>query len=355
MDQKHELNYNRKRYKYPARYDIEQTLGKFAQRDFVEEFANNRGIFITKATREQLADKLSYFFYDDDDIEEIRDVAYKTSRTQTLSGFSVSLKEGAGLVDSIRNAFQNNEFDSHVDVSPLIKTNNTDFEEYKSEVTYNSKKPGRIEFLQEESITFDLIVRKTAENDYQILTVGNKATDDSICKKIIKKSIKKRGNIVSLDHDDLTTPQTIVFFDNLANDGIQGEWNLLEVRKLTLRRGEDEIQDASTNDLVGISQAVLDGDNLRHNSFVKQTEENGYRFMSMTYRFAHNSEPYIIDIKAEFKLRPKLYVVDVVEFYEVFGTKGVKLKKEMNPSFRYEVKDKLWNSSRRIFEETKNE
>ena len=31
----------------------------------------------TKATRDQLADKLSRFFYDDDDIEEIRDVAKK--------------------------------------------------------------------------------------------------------------------------------------------------------------------------------------------------------------------------------------------------------------------------------------
>lgn len=353
MDKRSGLEYDRKRYKYPTRYDVEQTLGKFARKEFVEDFSKARGIFVTKATRDQLAEKLSYFFFDDDDIEEIRDVAYKTSRTQTLSGFSVVLDEGAGLVDSIKTALTNNEFDKHVEVGPLTRTGNQEIEEYKAEVTYVSKKPGRIEFLQEESRTFDLVVRKSSETEYQVLSVGNKATDDKVCQRIVKKSIKRRGKILSLDFDDLSTPQTIMFFDELANDGIQGDWNLLEVCKLVLRRGEDEQEDVSPEELLGINQAVLDGDNLRNNSFVKQTEKNGYRFMSMTYRFEHKEEPFVIDIRAEFKLRPKVYQVDVAEFYEVDGVTGIHQKKIMDPELMYIVKDKLWNSSRRIFKEVR--
>ncbi len=355
MDQRQELSYNRKKYKYPARYDIEQTLGQFAKREFVEDFAKSRGIFITKATRIQLADKLSRFFYDNDDIEEIRDVAYKTSRTQTLSGFSVILEEGAGLVESIRTALTNNEFDEHVSVGPLVKSKNTENEEFICEVTYISKKPGRIEFLQEESRSFNLVVRKTSDKEFQVLTVGNKATDDSICKRIVKKSVSRRGKIVSLDVDDLTTQQTIYFFDDLANDGIQNEWNLLEVCQLVLKKGDDEddLELASPQELIGISQAVLDGDNLRTNSFVKQTETNGYRFISMTYRFEHISKPCIIDIKAEFKMRPKVFVIDIIQYYELEGTDANRVIRDMKPSFKYEVKDKLWNCSRRIYKEVK--
>lgn len=357
MDKRQELNYNRKKYKYPARYDIEQTLGQFAKREFVEDFAKSRGIFITKATRVQLADKLSRFFYDNDDIEEIRDVAYKTSRTQTLSGFSVKLEDGAGLVESIRTALINNEFDEHISVGPLVKSNNTENEEFICEVSYISKKPGRIEFLQEESRSFSLVVRKTNDKEFQVLTVGNKATDDSICKRIVKKSISRRGKIVSLDVDELTTRQTICFFDELANDGIQNEWNLLEVCQLVLKKGDDddddELEMASSQELIGINQAVLDGDNLRNNSFVKQTETNGYRFISMTYRFAHTVKPCIIDIKAEFKMRPKVFVIDIIQYYELEGPNVDREVREMEPSFKYEVKDKLWNCSRQIFKEVK--
>ncbi len=354
MDQRQELNYNRKKYKYPTRYDVEQTLGQFAKREFVEDYAKLRGIFITKATRVQLADKLSRFFYDDDDIEEIRDVAYKTSRTQTLSGFTVKLEEGAGLVESIRTSLTNNEFDDHVTVGPLVKSKNRD-DEFTCEVSYISKKPGRIEFLQEESRSFNLVVRKLSAVEYDVLTVGNKATDDSVCKKIVKKSVKRRGKIVSLSVDDLTTPQTISFFDDLASDGIQNEWKLLEVCQLVLRKGEEEedIEIAPANELLGISQAVLDGDNLRGNSFVKQTEKSGYRFISMTYRFEHVSKPCIIDIKAEFKLRPKVFVIDIIQYYEIEGVEAERIAKDMEPSFKYEVKDKLWNSSRRIFKAVK--
>jgi len=356
MDQRQELNYNRKKYKYPARYDIEQTLGQFAKREFVEDFAKSRGIFITKATRIQLADKLSRFFYDNDDIEEIRDVAFKTSRTQTLSGFTVKLDEGAGLVESIRTALTNNEFDKHVDVGPLVKSDDTENEEFVCEVTYISKKPGRVEFLQEESRSFNLVVRKTSDKEFQVLTVGNKATDDSICKRIVRKSVNRRGKIVSLDLDELTTKQTICFFDDLANDGIEKEWNLLEVCQLVLKKGdeeEDDLEVASPQELIGISQAVLDGDNLRSNSFVKQTETNGYRFISMTYRFEHTTKPCVIDIKAEFKMRPKVFVIDIIQYYELEGPTSNRVIRDMEQSFKYQVKDKLWNCSRRIYKEVK--
>lgn len=355
MDQESILSYNRKRFKYPSRYDIEQTLGKFAKREFVEEFANARGIFISKATREQLADKLSYFFYDDDDIEEIRDVAYKTSRTQTLSGFTVKLEEGEGLVESIRTALTNNEFDSYVSVGPITKSSNSndEFEEYSCEVEYISQKPGKIEFLQEESRSFSLVIRKQDDEEYQVLTVGNKATDDGICKKIVKKAIKRRGNIISLDIDELSTIKTIQFFDQLANDGIQGDWTLLEVCQLAIRKGDDEVEEIGSSDLAGINQAVLDGDNLRENNFVKQTEKSGYRFLSTVYRFAHKSEPFIVDIKAEFKLRPKVYIIDIPEFYVIEGVDSERVATDMPPDLKYEVKDKIWNSSRRIFREVR--
>ena len=80
------MKYNDRKFKYPARYDLEQVLGYISKRSFVEDFAKKRGIFFSKTLREDLGGLLSLFFFDHYDLVEIQESAYRSSESQNYTG-----------------------------------------------------------------------------------------------------------------------------------------------------------------------------------------------------------------------------------------------------------------------------
>lgn len=349
------MDYNRKKYKYPAKYDLEQTLGEFAKRGFVDQFAQARGIFITKANQSELASHLSHFFYSHDDLEEIRDVAYKTNAKDALAGFIMHAEDESGdpvkLLQELRDS---GELGDDVEIGPIKLETRTGEEIYEGSYSYVNKKPGRIEFLQEENRAFDFKIKKTDENEYQILVNGGKPSDSSVFRKLIKKKLGKKARYEDMDQLQLSSSQTIEFFDRLANDGLGDDWEVLEVLQLVVRRGNDESdeEELTEDQLSGITQAVLDGKNLRENSFVKETESRGYRFTSMTYRFHHVSIPHYIDIKAEFKYRPKVFIVDILSYQKNIGRDELHLVPELlDSAIKVDIQMEFWRTAKNIFSE----
>lgn len=53
--------------------------------------------------------------------------------------------------------------------------------------------------------------------------------------------------------------------------------------------------------LSGISSAILKGDGLRNNDFVKECMSQGFIFSSMSYKFSHKTRPITIVIDVNFK------------------------------------------------------
>jgi len=90
-------------------------------------------------------------------------------------------------------------------------------------------------------------------------------------------------------------------------------------RSYKLEDGEDDLKELSGDELVGIFQAVLEGKNLRENSFVKKLVESGYRFNAMSYEFEHIERVKILQLKAEFKGRAKVFEVSIVTTSENVG------------------------------------
>lgn len=340
--------------KYPTRYEVEQTLTDFCTRVFVDKFAQSRGVFITKAIQDELSEHLSGFFFDHFDIEEIRDAAYKRNSSNTLAGFVVTSQDEAfdpvHALDTLRGS---NDLEKGVVLGAIVEEVNADgSKQFKGSMEYVDKKPGRIEFLQEEVRRFDYTIKSIDENSYQVLVECQKSNDAKVFENLVKKKTGKDVRSETLDADNLSAKNTISFFDELANKGMPTEWRLVEVKQLIFRKGKsenEEVEEVDAEELSGITQAILDGNNLRENKFVKQSEESGYRFTAMTYEFEHKNNPLIIQIRAEFKSRPKVFEVGIHDFKHREGLQEKITKAELSDREEIELKTYIWQRSKEIY------
>ena len=92
------------------------------------------------------------------------------------------------------------------------------------------------------------------------------------------------------------------------------EWKLTDIINVTVNKDEKSIDDENdettsgeidasepTGRLSGISSAILKGDGLRNNDFVKECMSQGFIFSSMSYKLSHKTLPITIVIDVNFK------------------------------------------------------
>lgn len=362
-------------HKYPSQYELEEVLTSITNRSFLNAFAQGKGIFITNISHKQLASEISNYFLDEKDLETIRREAYQININHTLSGFLISSKDKTFSLKKVYdNIFENSRQKEGQRLTQLIKLNTVD-NQFKGSIEYNKKRAGRIEFLQDEISSFDFYLKEQQEGIWLVEIDCNRSTDTRELKELFLNNILKSSyEIETIDQDALTTELTITFFDNIAKNSMANEWNFLDVKHLTLRKGKDidspleddaiieneesetsEIKELEeTEELIDITQAILQGKNLRENSFVKQSVKSGYRFTAMTYEFQHKISPHIIQIKAEFKGRPKVFEVSIINYEQLLGLAQMRQNISLSPSENRSMRSDFWNKSKSIYEELVN-
>ncbi len=360
------MNQKENTYKYPTRYELNLTLSELTTRAFAERLAKSKGIFFPKGLQSEIADSLSSLFWGHSDLEKIRNAAYNSKVKKTLAGFIVRTEDTEfdlpRFLDTLR---RNNTLGKDYELGPLRKMSIQDSKEnmlkdtarttYKSSLNYIKRKPGRIEFLSEEIRQFDFTIEERNDSEWKILVECQKSTDANEIKKIIETQAPKNSiNIDQLEYDLLSPKETIEFFDKLADVGMSKDWRIEDIKYLIFRRGEDEEEEEATEEqLSGIRQAKLDGTNLRQNPFVKQSEKSGYSFTAMTYRYEHKTKGIVIQISAEFKMRPKVFEISITNYWTRVGIGSDSNMIKEKPPIRkeLEIKSHFWNRARQLFNE----
>ena len=302
---------------YPNKFALQVSLNDFCSRRFVDIFAQERGIFISNATQSDLGDYLSGLFFDRDDLSQIHHEALHVYKKNSLSGFWVSTNgDGINLLDELeRSIGKIVEPKNSMTLGQIIKKDGLGDDYFIGSVGYLQRQPGRVEFLNEVERSFEFYIKEVEPNRWQILVDGHRAQDAQILEDWFPTFSVRNYQVVTIDQGELNNSETVAFFDQLSTEGMSEAWEFTQVKKITLRKSntqDDEEETRNETDqsvLSGISQAILEGKDLRHNSFVKQCENGGYRFTAMTYEYSQKEHPYVIEIRAEFKGRPKLFEV----------------------------------------------
>lgn len=354
-------------YKYPSCYELREILGTIANRPFLNEFAQSRGVLITHVDRKNLAYELSNLFYDEADLELIRKAAYKIANNHNLSGFTVtSSNEKFDLKTAYESVRTNGRFPVGIKLDALQKLGSDNKFDYKGALEYTYAKPGRIEFIQNETLSFDFFMKHLGGSSWQVEIDCARSNDARELRDLFERHVLSTSeNMDLINQDDLIDQKTIVFFDELANGGLDSKiWRFLDVKDLTVRRGKDEDEQEQDEDedenseepkkptkaeLTGITQAILKGKNLRDDPFVKSCESNGYRFTMMTYEFEQIKGPSVITIKAEFKGRPKVFEVGISAVQAKTGKGTVLVQSSLSANENWLMRSTFWNNAKVIF------
>ncbi|WP_319268729.1 hypothetical protein [uncultured Draconibacterium sp.] len=343
------------KYKHPEPYELEEVFANFSSTTFVRNFAKEKGIFMPNAPKAVLAKELSFFFFDKDDISRIHNEAYQKNYKNTLAGFIVNNTESDfELINSVEALISDGAAKDMTIVTPRLISKRNEPEIYKSSITYNRRRLGRMEFLQSENTEFDFYIKK--KNDEWLIEVDSKRSKDpSIIRDLLGKHLRRKIEIEEI-RDMLTTEKTILFFDALAKQGMNTNiWEFSDVVQLSFKKDKDQETDedpdseANEAELAGISKAILDGKNLRENKFVKDSENEGYRFTAMTYEFRSKKENSSIQVKAEFKGNPKVFEVSIPLYGNWAGLKGTFFPSTLSNNEDLNFRSEFWNNAKDIY------
>ncbi|MBS9525660.1 hypothetical protein KI659_16700 [Litoribacter alkaliphilus] len=345
---------------YPSFYELKEVLENLTNKSFNVAFGLERGIIISRSNHANTASELAYLFYDKEDIDEIRNEAYRRNTNHTLSGFQIKSESSIELPSVFESIISTGNIEIGQSLSSLTEEYEGKTKIFTSMMEYRKRKIGRIEFLQEETINFKFNFFQIDQKTWQVEVDCVRSNDLGEIKKIFEKNLSRETDFEEIELNSLTTEKTINFFDSLANK-FDENWTFKDIKHLTLKRGsendEDIIdvssreEDQESDNLSGITQAILEGKNLRENSFVKNSVENGYKFTSMTYEFDHSTEPKTIQIKAEFKGRPKIFETSIINFMAKTGLGAESSELKINQSQKRKYCSMLWNAAKETYYE----
>jgi hypothetical protein len=105
--------------------------------------------------------------------------------------------------------------------------------------------------------------------------------------------------------------------------------------------------------LGSIKEAILKGENLRTNPFVKEFEKDGYYFQAMTFRFDHNRKPLVIDLVINFKLRPIGLEIGIEKSFESVDERTEETS--LSTSEESKVLEMFWGTAKGILADLRHE
>ena len=324
-------------FNYPEKYEIEEVCRNFVKRRFLNQFMQERGIFAVNASNDDISAILSNCILDSNAIEDIRMNAFQESNKNSLSGFTITSSQADFSVKDIYERARDNDkilMSKGYSLGVLTKETRDNTVGYKGQIDYEIRRPGRIQFIDKEKSQCQFFLFGRDKGEWQVEVDGTRTQDGKEVQKLFSKLIdKEKTQLHVLNFDNLKDLQTIEFFDQVIEKGLSKVWRFQDVVGLTFRRGRDEEEEeleknddktSSSPTLTGIRQAVLEGGHLREDAFVKQFEEQGCIFSSMTLEYSKTETPEIIHVRAEFKGNPKIFEVSVVESFENVGVEGKK-------------------------------
>lgn len=318
---------NQQQILYPSPRDLELILIDSVRYTDMLSFLRKRGIFCFNNSKESLASQISRHIWDESSLEELRSLAYRSVNKKILSGFTLISADDFQL-DAIYNSLRNNG-DLRKDGYRLHcisrKKSSTEIV-YEGSLSYQKKSAGKMQFIRNETREVSFEMRPINNKEWQVEVDGGKSNDGKVVYSLLEKIAKTHHVAINmLRIDKLTKGDTITFFDNLAKEGLPKEWVVEDISRITLKlnpgtkddneKDTEEIDaDVDEESLNGITQAILEGKNLREQPFVQRAQSSGYAFTSMTYTFGNASENVKVKLRAEFKGSPKIFEVGLESY-----------------------------------------
>lgn len=185
---------------------------------------------------------------------------------------------------------------------------------------YEKTQRGRIKIAETRTVTLDITISPLEDDEekYKVSIRHEGMSESKQFVSLLDEMVQEDSEqavfgLKRITLSSLLKAHKVDFFDAFGAYSHK-DWKLTDIINVTVNKDEKTIDDendeilSSENDvsepsgrLSGISSAILKGDGLRNNDFVKECMDQGYIFSSMSYKFSHKTLPITIVIDVNFK------------------------------------------------------
>lgn len=295
---------------------------KLVNANSVKYVLKKKGIMPICAGADKLADLVYYLFLGSGVMTQIHDVM---NFEQSNQKSTMVVIQPAEAITATENSFIENLTDEFVKLQRIpstpysLKNLRMDNGNIYMQYCFDKPQKGRISMASTRPVTLDVSITPISHNQYKV-NIRHEGISESkqfisLLDDMVK--VKPEDKVFSMKRINLQSLQKnnkVDLFD-LFGSYTHKEWTLINITNVTVNKNERVINEDDADDLVdeeiseneptgrltGISSAILTGDGLRNNEFVKDCMLQGFIFSSMRYKFQHKTQPTTIEIELNFK------------------------------------------------------
>ncbi|WP_267378881.1 hypothetical protein [Bacillus sp. GM_Baccil_2] len=287
---------------YPHRFHVKRVLEKFINpKDSLDIFKEN-GILINAFTKKDIAKIGADFYFSREQFLKFKNKIESENNYKKSSRINIPSKQVTDLKEALISAQGAFIDDENTQISVLDKEDGT----WMFEINYTEYKPGMIDLLDRTArkVTVTVDDKSPVCNlDFDISTTRDHKKISQVLNYIHTTNPNIQFDFSEINLNELEEEYRIKLFDIFFQHN-HNPWKLEKIVKLKVKRYNNDTIVSSDN-LKGINSAILGGQNLIDNNFVKSTIKNGFYFSMATMRFENSSSPEYIDLAIEFKSRPE--------------------------------------------------
>lgn len=295
---------------------------KLVNANSVKYVLKKKGIMPICTGSEKLSDLVYYLFFGSCVMTQIHDVMNFEQSNQKSTMVVIQPVESIAASD---DDFIVNLTDEFVKLQRIpntpykLKNLRMDNGNLYMQYCFDKLQKGRISMASTRSVNLDVSITAIADKQYKV-NIRHEGMSES------KQFISLLDNMVKVKPEDKVFSMKRITLQSLhKNNKVDlfdlfgsydhTEWRLIDITNVTVNKNERVITEDEPDDLVdeeiteneptgkltGISSAILTGDGLRNNEFVKDCMLQGFIFSSMRYKFQHKNQPTIVEIEMNFK------------------------------------------------------
>lgn len=367
---------------FPTAYDVEQTLTFYTSSyNSLKQFTQSLGLFAIGRSKRDIADFAINILFEHKDYVTFRKIAQGGEPAISISGFTlrhrlhelpkeILIQDIIGLKNEIDQE-RDNLLKKGAPIPRLSTPTQHDDGLISVDFEYQRVIPGRVELMHRVKSKISFTLKKVGPAQWRLLCYPQANQDVKQVESLFKKMGGGTYETYTISLESFTPKKRIQFFDTLLQCYAEGkEWKFEQVTQITIQSSgnldhesilidEESLEladlvlvddeEVDRKDLISITQAILEGKNLRTNSFVQDCEKQGFYFLSMTLELNNTKTPEVIQVRIRFKLSPKMFEVVLVSMAErdEMGEQSIIFLEKR----QYEILNEFWNASHEIWQE----
>lgn len=341
---------------YPGESEIYEFFDKYIHFDNARVFFKQKGIIFATSRQGVISEYASKSIFGFEVFQMIKSITSTKQRYSKISGFQIKTSKDT---KEILDGFQPGRIISDRNQLKILNVILLQCDDIINiSYSFERKTPGKMNLISAEKRNGEFSIEKRIGSTTRIVFFNHSKNEDYTAVRDIICSIKEDDDgdsffeIIPIKLIHLPISKRISVIDRILKQDYLN-WVLEGVIQITVKNGRDLLEssegerdesagsddeivpnegDLENEELVGINNAVLTGQNLRENSFVKKCEKHGFYFPSIMMRMAHKTEPYIMNLEVQFKIRPEMPEVRIDASFIVEDS--IEKPYEFDPDFK---------------------